>query len=246
MEDAKQIISRKYRLETSKTELLRKKARLEELLPQRIYEHRQAKVIQTEYEGSLRWRIDKFTGKRAEKEEACFRAVRQAEAAIEAVKRDLASAQEKLSLYEEELALLPSREALFAQYPQMEYLRQQDAIFAVNSILPLLEETEKWLLQARDWAENRNADFKPLGTQYDKTEALNEAASRAKEICALLEQIGECGFSLEIHSYFRSPSGFIAGAARQFGQQDRINYALGAVRKTREQIRELLLQLSDE
>jgi len=245
MEEIRGIIRKKYTMDRELSAWRWEVQQLEREVPQHTHELREAKVAQAEYEGGLRFFLDKLSGKHQEKQEALSKTVREANAALEYSKRQLESARSTLASLEQEARSMPTREELFEQYPDLDYLRQQDALLCADRAVRLLRQNEKYLLEARDWAENRNADFKLLGTQYDKTVALNKAADCAREIWLLLEQIRSCGFGLDAHSYFRNPDGFIAGVARQYGQQDRINYALQAVRSAMEVVQELTFQLSD-
>lgn len=246
MAEIHDIIRKKYTMDRELAVWRWEVQQLETEVPRRVYELREAKAAQAEYEGGFRCFLDKVSGKYEEKKEECSRIVREAQAAKETCQRELELAKNALAALEEEAKALPTREELFEKYPEMEYLKQQDALFCADRLVRLLKENEKYLLEARDWAENRHADFKPLGTQYEKSRALLDAGTRAREICSLLERIQQCGFLLEIHAYFRSPDGYIAGAARQFGQQDRINYAIRAIRTTQSLIQELILQLAEE
>lgn len=246
MEEIRNIIRKKYTMDRELAAWRWEVQQLEREVPQRTYELREARAAQTEYESGLRFFLDKLSGKHQEKQDFLAKRVREAQASLEYSKRQLESAKSALASLEQEAELIPGREELFEQYPEMEYLKRQDALFCADRLVRLLRENEKHLLEARDWAENRNADFKPLGTQYDKTVSLQRGADCARQICALLDRIGEDGFVMEVHAYFRSPDGFISGAARQYGQLDRINYALRAVQTTVGIIQELMLQLSEE
>ena len=245
MESIRDIIRKKYTMDRELTAWRWEVQQLEAEVPRKIYELREANVALTEYEGSLRSFLDKLSGKQQENQEIRSKAVREAKAALEASRWQLSSAQNALAALEEEAKALPTREELFETYPDMEYLKRQDALLCADRAVKLLRENEKYLMEARDWAENRNADFKPLGTQYDKSLALQKGADCAREICRLLGRIGEDGYVVDIHPYFQVPDGFIAGAARQYGQQDRINYALKAVHTALGIAQELILQLAE-
>ena len=246
MELIRGIIRKKYTMDRELAAWRWEAEQLEREVPQKAWAKREAGVKLAEYENGFRSFFDKFSGKREENMETLSREVRKADADLEYARKQLESAKIALAALEQEAQTLPTREELFEKYPDLEYLKQQDTLFCADRMLRLLRENEKHLLEARDWAENRNADFKPLGTQYDKTLALQKGADCAREICRLLNRIRENEFVLEIHPYFEAPDGFIAGAARQYGQQDRINYALKAVRTTLGIVQELILQLAEE
>lgn len=246
MEEIRSIIRKKYTMDRELSAWRWEVQLLEQELSQKNWQLREAKVALAEYEGGLRRFLDKFSGKAEEKQDALSRKCREIQAAKDYCDQQLRSAKNALESLEEEAKQLPTREELFEQYPDLDYLRQQDALLCADRAVRLLRQNEKHLLEARDWAENRNADFKPLGTQYEKTVALNKAADCAREIWLLLEQIRSCGFELDAHGYFRNPDGFIAGTARQYGQQDRINYALAAVDTTQGLMQELILQLAED
>lgn len=245
MDEIYSIIRKKYTMDRELSAWRWEVEQLERDVPRKTYELREAKVAEAEYESGLRFFLDKLSGKHQEKQEALSKTVREANAALEYSRRQLESAKNALETLEREASALPTREALYESYPDLDYLKQQDTLYAADRMVRLLRENEKHLLEARDWAENRNAEFKPLGTQYDKSVALQRGADCAREICRLLNRICENGFALDVHPYFEAPDGFIAGAARQYGQQDRINYALQAVRSTLEIIQELSLQLAE-
>lgn len=245
MEEIRRIVRKKYTMDRELSAWRWEVQQLEREVPQRVYELREAKVVQTEYESGLRFFLDKLSGKHQEKQEALSKAVREAAAALDYSRQQLESAKCALASLEQEADSLPTREELYAKYPDFDYLKQQDTLYCADRVIRLLRENEKHLLEARDWAGNRNADFKPMGTQYDKSVALQKAADCAREICCLIKRICENEFVLEIHPYFEAPDGFIAGAARQYGQLDRINFAIQAVRSTMCILQELTLQLSE-
>lgn len=239
------MIQEKYTLDRERNTLGREVNRLEAQLPQAVYKARKAKMALVEYESGFRQRIDKLKGTFSQKQEALSAAVRQAEAARDALRRELDGARHRFAQLEKASEEMPTREELFQRYPQLAYLKQQDALLCTQRMTALLEQNETWLLEARDWAENRNAEFRahPYGTAYDKDIALSKAADCAQEIFLLNAQLQEDEIYLELHGYFQNPHGFIAGAARQYGQQDRINYAIRAVRETHTMLRELQQQL---
>ena len=245
MEEMRIVIRKKYTMDRELSAWRWEVQQLKEDLAQKNWALREAKVALAEYEGGIQSFFHKLSGKFADKQEALSKQVRIAQAAQDYCESQLASAKAALQDLEEAAAKLPTREELFVQYPDSDYLKQQDTLLCADRAIRLLRKNERFLLEARDWAENRNADFNPLGIQYDKTVSLNKAADCAREIWLLMEQIRSCGFGLDTHSYFRNPDGFIAGVARQYGQLDQINFALRAVRETLGILQELQQQLAD-
>ena len=156
MESIRDIIRKKYTMDRELTAWRWEVQQLEAEVPRKIYELREANVALTEYEGSLRSFLDKLSGKQRENQEIRSKAVREAKAALEASRWQLSSAQNALAALEEEAKALPTREELFETYPDMEYLKRQDALLCADRAVKLLRENEKYLMEARDWSENRN------------------------------------------------------------------------------------------
>lgn len=245
MEEIRSIIRKKYAMDRQLAAIRLEVKHLEEVLPQKTWALREANVALVEYESGVRAFFHKFSGKFDDKREALARQVREAQADRDYWESQCKTAKASLQELEDEAAKLSTRDALFAQYPQDPYLHQQDALLCAEQILQLLQQNEGFLQEARDLAENRNAEFRghPYGVAYDKDIALSRAADCARQIFLILSQINDLNFGLEIHGYFQNPDGFIAGAARQFGQLDRINYALRGLRQTRAIMLELQQQL---
>ena len=233
MENINSLIRQRYEIDLELFDLRMKLSQLEEDIPQFLYDLRCSKAAYEEYiSNAFPAVFYKLTGKYEEKKEELLHVYKRAQETYASGKLQMDSCRSHIESLESESKALPSREEFASMLPNSEYLKNWDTYYCITCTLSLLERNREFLICARDWAENRNADFKPNGTHYEKSLALNEAAECATQICAFLEQIVGNGFSLEIHPYFQNPGGFIAAVARQYGQQDRINYAVSAVKST--------------
>ena len=79
----------------------------------------------------------KLSGKFADKQEALSKQVRIAQAAQDYCESQLASAKAALQDLEEAAAKLPTREELFVQYPDSDYLKQQDTLLCADRAIRL-------------------------------------------------------------------------------------------------------------
>lgn len=247
MDDVNSLIRRRYEIELKLFDLHNELNSLEEKFPVALYELRYTKAAYEEYiAGTFPSFFDKLAGKYDDKKDKLYHAFCLAQASHDACKGQLDMCRTNIASIESDSVILPSRETLFSIYPNNDYLKYCDAHYCIKCALALLEQNHVYLSSARDWTENKYADFKPLGTQYEKSQALKLGSECATQICILLKQIVSNGFHLEIHPYFQNPSGFIAAVARQYGQQDRINYAINAVRTTTTTLKQLMNSLVDD
>ena len=219
---------------------------LEEEIPRRKYRVRLAGVALTEYEGmGLRSFLDKLSGKFGEKQENLQRALRSAQAELEA------GTVEQNRLKQQQAGLLQQLEPLrelgdvlscAASLPEAEKTQvlQLEARLCTQRLAHALEETYKALEIAQEWVRpNNRVDTAPGHTKG----ILMSAADRwARDCMEEMSRIAQCGILLDIHPYFTNPTGYISGVT-QFNQLDRLNRALSAVSQAQGQAQELLLQL---
>jgi len=241
---------RKCQLELNKQEWENRKQLVESQLPAAKAAKREADVALREYEwGGLRPFLDKLSGKWEDKRETLTREAAAADTQLRNLQRELETAEGKLAQLDAEWEALanlgdPVERAKELDSAEQEVIVQKAAAVCVSRLLPLLETAGKALEEAQEWARpNNRIDTAP---GYTKGILLAQAETCARECAVSLRRICECGILLDIHPYFENPSGYIHGVASQFGELDRINRALTAIRSTQAQAKELHLQLTDE
>lgn len=241
---------RKCRLEARLQNLEQQKELVDCQLPYAVFAKREADFALMDYEsGSLRAFLDKLSGKWEDKREALARNLASAETTLRNLQRQREVVQQDLAEVKSEWEAVAGlgdtvEQAKNLEAEEQEIILQRVAAGSVDRLLPLLEKAEKALEEAQEWARpNNRIDVAP---GYTKGNLLAKAGGYAKDCEKCLRRIEECGILLEIHPYFENPAGYINGVAAQYAELDRINRALGAIRKTERQAKELLLQLTEE
>jgi len=240
----------KCRLEAKLQILQQQKDVIDSQLPHAQYAKREADVARLEYESSgLRAFFDKLSGKWEEKRESLARNAADADTILRNLQRQLEVVAYELAQVKPEWEAVadlgdPVEQAQNLPPEEREIIVHKVAAISVEKLLPLLQKAEKTLEEAQEWARpNNRIDVAP---GYTKGILLAKAGNYAKDSAKCLHRIEACGILLEIHPYFENPTGYINGVAAQYAELDRINRALGAIRKTETQARELLLQLTEE
>ena len=236
MEQLRSIIQKKYTLVRELYAWRGEVQRLESLLLRKTGQVRRALAAQQAYRRGLRQMLDRLSGQFREKSQTFAAQVRQAQAEEETCRQELEAARLALGDLERIEREQPSREELFARYPDSGYLQQQDALLNCERLIRLLRENERYLLEAQSREEEIRRAVPAV---------LDQGADCARQIFLLLSQINELGFGLEIHAYFQNPDKYFAGAAEHRSRQERIGYALRGIQLTRSVLQELQLQLAE-
>ena len=239
----------KHALETDLLHWKQWQKQLNDKLPELKHASREASVARTEYEnGGFQKFLHRLSGKYEETLETLRRGELNAANALSQAKREFGDLERQMTIAQEELQelnlWLEEQEEQIRQEPSLLELKKHlDAQLCARRMLPLLSQVTQELEGAADCIRNWTMQ---MNARYERDICLSRADAAAKECFCLLEQIRNCGILLEIHPYFTNPSGYIVGVARQFGELDRINSALAAIRETEKQAKELILQLNDE
>lgn len=235
----------RYRLEEEALDVQRKQYALEDSIPHCKYRLREAREKLLSYEaGGFRPFLDKLSGKWADVHDALQSQVRRAEAELQTASREL---EQVKADYECRMAELEPLRALDdtgegLEPREREQVLQMKARFHTGILLRELDRNEAALEAAREWARPNNRVEAVPG----RTEALlfAEADTHARACMEHLAAIAGCEILLDIHPYFENPTGYISGVT-QFNQLDRISRAMDAIRATKSQAKELLLQLPE-
>lgn len=235
----------RYRLEEEALDVQRKQYALEDSIPHCKYRLREAREKLLSYEaGGFRPFLDKLSGKWADVHDALQSQVRRAEAELDAELRELEQTKEEYARHMEALeALRTLDDAVDGLEPsEREKALRMKARFHTGVLLRELDQNEAALEAARQWARPNNRVEAVPG----RTEALlfAEADTHARACMEHLTAIAGCDILLDIHPYFENPTGYISGVT-QFNQLDRITRAMDAIRATKSQAKELLLQLPE-
>ena len=186
-----------------------------------------------QYSGSLRYFLDKLTGKAPDRQEELDRKVRQAKA----VQENLESLLESLNRDLEELAAereqLPAWDSFCTAENRREWAALERKLCA-EALLPLLEQTEAAL---EDYRRLLRGELTAAGERYEQAtnhifcaENCTHWLRRLKNAGEILEEPFDAG------GYFENPAAFIDGAAARHNRIDRVSQALGQVRKLRKSL----------
>lgn len=235
-----------FRLETSLLHLEKSKETAEQALRQAKYNLREAQQDRLQYSGSFRAFLDKFSGKREEKELALNRAVKQAEAAISAAGQEKQRLDGELAEIREQLSRLPSPEELKAKAVDLTEFIRLDCLLAMEKLEPLLEENLESLEELRKIRRGERAH--ELKSRYEWEQLDTAPEQQTRELTPLLEKLAEdlthLGMELSLGEYFREPTVFLNPAAKH-SQLDRVSQAIGQMEQTRKEIRNLRKKLEE-
>lgn len=246
--EMEQVLRLRYALETELSHLLQWQNRLETALPQKKHEAREAHTALVEYENSgLSGLMDRLSGKREEKLEQLRQAERRMAMSLQTHIREQQELADQITGTHKTLAELREKEE--AQKPDwtpgITALKARlEALLWAGRLLPLLDQNQEALLEARNWARSGNLEF-GKNREVELGKALSYADDLAKRCYEAMERIAATGILLEIPPYFENPAGYIC-ATTQFTRMDRINRALDAVADTLIQAQTLLSRLQRE
>lgn len=207
------MLSTVYGLETQLLRIRRRKQKLEDSLRKAKADLRAARISQVEYDGSLRSFLDRFSGKKADKEEALSRDVRKAEAELSALERRIEEETAKLSSLQEQRSIFPPADTLRTAENEDQWATLELA-FCAEALLPLLEDTAVALEEYRQML---RGEFPMLSV--DRQQQIGAAPIASAEECLpLLKRLETAGALLNkpmpVPEFFRNPAGFLAAAAR--------------------------------
>ena len=230
----------------SEINLLRLEQQVEENnadLRQAKFDLREAKVAEAEYRGSFKSFRDKLAGRREETETVLRHAVQKAEADLTSIQRQKELLDARLSEIKEQLSALPDWESLKNGSQQWYRL---EALYCMEVLTPLLETTRNLLVERRNQFNGTNAgqikSRHTLAEIYSAPEAAGEACK--PYLLRLKAALEELGNSLELHSFFESPTFFLSSAT-QFTRMDRINTAITQAETLQRQLIKLQKELSE-
>ena len=236
-------IQDRFQLET---DLLRLEQQVEENnadLRQAKFDLREAKVAEAEYRGSFKSFRDKLAGRREETDTALRHAVQNAEATLASTQRQKELLDARLSEIKEQLSALPDWVSLRDGSREWERL---EALYCLEVLTPLLETTRNLLVERRNQFNGANAgqikSRQTLSEIYSAPEAAGEACK--PYLLRLKAALEELGNSLELHSFFESPTFFLSSAT-QFTRMDRINTAITQAETLQRQLIKLQKELSE-
>lgn len=236
-----------YTLETEAYTLSRKLEDVAARLAQAKFDQRLAKSAVLEYQGSLRFFLDKLSGRQEARSEELTRNLRRAEAELSALTRE----QEALGLHKEraeaEKASLPTR-GEFLNSGNAALLHRLDATLCLKMLIPELEENYEALLAMRDQLQGRNYHMIKTAAEvqdiYSRPDTAGEQCRRILE--RLTENLTALGIDFPIPDYYRSPNGFINAVASDALRRDRVNLALEQVLDIQKRTFKLLEELEDD
>lgn len=238
-----------FRLETSLLRLEQAEKGAEQGLRQTKYDLREAQQNRLLYTSGFRAFLDKFSGKREEKELALDRAVKQAETAVTIARQEKERLAGEIESLRNQLAGLPSPAELKAKAvgeALTEFLRL-DSLLAVEKLEPLLEENLESLEELRKIRRGERTHELKSRLEWEQLDTAPEQQTR--ELTPLLEKLVEnlphLGMELTLGEYFREPTVFLNPAARH-NQVDCVSRAIGQVEAVQRQIRELRQKLRFE
>ena len=243
-------LQRKFTLEKDLLEAEQRLEALEQELPEYQQASWEGAQALREYEtGGLKRLLDRMSGKWEERREFLSREARRAVQALETAQREKAALEEKSAELGRQLGELGDLENEFSreleEHPQYrEQLRRQKAYLLARRLLPRLEETDRAMKTAQKLARGDLLEDLPW-EERSRDLWLGRAEPAAGECRELLEKLADCDILLEIHPYFENPAWYIRGVTKNT-QLDRLNHALDALWDAKHQIKELLLQLSEE
>ena len=221
----KEQLSQRYALETLLLRLKRAQTATAEDIKQAKYDIRNKTEDLLNYEGSLRGFLDKFSGKREEKLDS----LRQAQSREESRLASLLREQETL------IQKRAGAESALASLPPLEVLREADeeewaileARYCAEALLPLLEETEKALLEYRELMQRSRPEALSLTAQQEIYTAPNAWGEKCRPLIERLRAaLAFQKISLAPGGFFESPTAYLVTVAAKHNRFDRVNQAL--------------------
>ena len=236
-------IQERFQLEVDFLRLERQSAENDAALRQAKFHLREAKVAEAEYRGSFKSFRDKLAGRREEAETALRHAVQKAEADLTSAQRQKELLDARLSEIKEQLSALPDWESLKDKSREWHRL---EALYCMEVLTPMLEATHDLLIERRNQFNGSNAgqikSRQTLAEIYSAPEAAGEACK--PYLLRLKAALEELDNSLELHSFFDSPTFFLSSAT-QYTRMNRVNDAIGQAETLQRQLLNLQKELSE-
>ncbi len=233
-----ETLTRYYETERSLLRLQRQLERLKEEITQAKYDLRKADQALTEYGSSLRFLLDRFSGRQEETREALQRQLREAEAKHSSLLRQRERLTAELEQAQKERSFLPPAEELRRQAEPKQWAALETALCA-EALLPLLEENYEALLEYRRVLRGEY----PILSSEDRQEKCAQPNVRAQQCLPWLNRLKEAqsllGNPFDPGSYYASPAAYLVAAA-QHNQLDRANNALTQVEKLQKLVKGML------
>lgn len=227
--------------------------RLETMAEEANQAHRQAKYNLREaqhdrldYTSGFRAFLDKFSGKREEKELALDRAVKQAETAVTVARQEEQRLTGEIAELRDKLTHLPSPEELKAKAEGetfTEFIRL-DSRLTLKILEPLLAENLESLEELRKIRRGERVGEIKSRAEWTILDTMPEQQTRdlTPLLKKLVENLPHLGMELTLGEYFREPTVFLNPAARH-NQLDSVSRAIGQVEAVQRQLRELWQKL---
>ena len=236
-------IQDRFQLEISLLRLERQAEDAKAALRQAKFDLREAKVAEAEYRGSFKSFRDKLAGRREEAETALRHAVQKAEADLTSAQRQKELLDARLSETKEQFSALPDWESLKDKSREWHRL---EALYCMEVLTPMLETTHDLLIERRNQFNGSNAgqikSRQTLAEIYSAPEAAGEACK--PYLLRLKAALEELGNSLELHSFFDSPTFFLSSDT-QYTRMNRVNDAIGQAETLQRQLLNLQKELSE-
>lgn len=220
------ILKTHFELQIALLRTNRKKSAAEAVLRQAKFDLREAQQAQILYGSTIRSLMDKFSGKREEKETKLRHAVMQAEADLAAARNSVSDSQDQLCTLTQSLAALAPWKNLKTAENEAEWCRLE-ALYCAEAVLPLLEASLFLLQERRNQANGGNAG--QIKSPYELAD-IYTAPEKAGDDCrpyilrlnAALETLD---IRLPKHTYFLDPAVFL-NTATKYTRFDRLNEAI--------------------
>ena len=236
-------IQDRFQLEMDFLRLERQVEDAKAALRQAKFDLREAQVAEAEYRGSFKSFRDKLAGRREEAETALRHAVQKAEADLTSAQREKELLDARLSEIKEQLSALPDWESLKDKSREWHRL---EALYCMEVLTPMLEATHDLLIERRNQFNGTNAgqikSRQTLAEIYSAPEAAGEACK--PYLLRLKAALEELDNSLELHSFFDSPTFFLSSAT-QYTRMNRVNDAIGQAETLQRQLLNLQKELSE-
>lgn len=232
------MLKQVYELETALLRSQRAEQELSDEFRRAKADLRTARIAHAEYGGSVRAFLDRFSGKKADKEEAMAREVRKAEAELSALQSRLEAETANLSALREQRSRFPAADALRTPENEDQWA-ELERRFCAEALLPLVEETAAALEEYRQML---RGEFPMLS--IDRQQQIGAAPGQSAEECLpLLKRLETAGAILRkpmpVPEFFRNPAGFLAAAARH-NQLERALAAADETARLRKDVSRLL------
>lgn len=224
-----------WNLKTELFHLERRELALKAALAQAKYDLRSANVALTEYNGSFRKFLDKFSGKQQDRLYTLKSEVTRAEARLNTLTREQQETQTALAATRSQLDALPVPE----NDPRGE------ARFCIACLQVLLPEADKALTERRTLAQG--AVPGQIMTHEDRQRIYAEADQAAEDCARLIKSLDAALRTLNIPftlpACYEKPTAYLANAT-QYTAKDRLNDLIAQTAKLNNQLPDLLRQVS--